>query len=317
MPHPSYVEPSTGRIAPLTIGSGPFAVTVGGAATLPFCAFDGDTGHPPAVALGIADLPPSPVPPALLSAFGDTLADPLERLNRGLSLCRPDAILLRLSGSHPDAGGRTPAQEARLVEKVAQAASLPLIVVGSGHLEADVSLFKEVAEALRGTETLIGKAQERNYRSLAAIAQAAGLPLIALTDLDVNLCKQLNILLTQAGFPRERIVIDPMASAVGYGFEYTYSVMERIRLAALRQGDEVLRCAVLLDLGEVVGKTKEVQVPESDAPGWGPANERYLANEALAAAAYLLAGADVVAVRDPRTVTAVKAHRDALIGGGR
>jgi acetyl-CoA decarbonylase/synthase complex subunit delta len=317
MPHPSFVEPSTGKIAPLTLGTGTSAVTVGGAATLPFCSFDGDTGHPPAVALEIADIPPSPIPPAIAEAFGETLADPLERLSRGLSLCTPDVILLRLSGSHPDALGSSPEDAARLVERVATASGLPLIVVGSGHLEADVALFKEVAEVLRGTGSLIGKAQERNYRSLAAIAQAAGLPLIALTDLDVNLCKQLNILLTQAGFPRERIVIDPMASAVGYGFEYTYSVMERIRLAALRQGDEVLRCPVLLDLGEVVGKVKEVHAPESETPGWGPATDRHLANEALAAAAYLLAGADIVSVRDPRTVTAVKAHRDLLIGGER
>src|SRR5512138_2379510 len=118
MPHPSFVEPSTGRIAPLTIGNGPAAVSIGGAATLPFCPFDGEPGHPPAVALEIADVPPSPVAPALADAFGETLADPFARLTRGLELCRPDALLVRLAGSHPDAGARAPAEEAALVSRI-------------------------------------------------------------------------------------------------------------------------------------------------------------------------------------------------------
>ena len=185
------------------------------------------------------------------------------------------------------------------------AINVPLIILGSNNAEKDAPVLIAAAEAAKDKNCILGKAQEANYKTIAAAAMANNHKLIAMSELDINLSKQLNILITQMGFDKERLITDPMCSALGYGLEYTYSVMERIRLAALTQNDLTMQPPMLADVGMYVWKIKETQAPESDVPLWGNAEERGIAWEATTAAALLMAGAELLIMRHPKAVEAV------------
>jgi acetyl-CoA decarbonylase/synthase, CODH/ACS complex subunit delta len=223
------------------------------------------------------------------------------------------AVALRLVGTHPDREDRSAEDAARTVKEVLAAIDVPLIIMGSNHAEKDAGVLVAAAEAAKDKNCLIGKAQEANYKTIVAAAMANNHQLIALSELDINLSKQLNILITQMGFDKERIVTDPMSSALGYGLEYSYSVTERIRLAALTQNDQIMQQPILGDVGMYVWKIKETHASESDQPQWGPSEERGILWEAETAAAMLLAGAEMLIMRHPKSVAAVEALIDELV----
>jgi len=210
-----------------------------------------------------------------------------------------------LVGTHPDRENRSAEEAAKTVKDVLAAINVPLIILGSNHAEKDSQVLIAAAEAAKGKNCVIGKAQEANYKTIAAAAMANDHKLVAMSELDINLSKQLNILITQMGFEKERLITDPMCSALGYGLEYTYSVMERIRLAALTQNDMTMQPPMLGDVGMYVWKIKETQAPESDLPQWGPAEERGIAWEAVTATALLVSGAELLIMRHPKAVEAV------------
>ena len=160
-------------------------------------------------------------------------------------------------------------------------------------------MLQAAATATRGKNCAIGKAVEENYKTVAAAAMANDHKLIAMSQLDVNLAKQLNILLTQMGFDKERIIMDPMSSALGYGLEYTYSVMERIRLAALLQNDPMMQTPIVCDIGTNVWKVKETMAPDADVPEWGGLADRAVAWETITASGMLASGADMLIMRHP------------------
>jgi len=209
-----------------------------------------------------------------------------------------------------------PELESRLkdhLEDILSVINVPLIILGSNHSEKDAAVLIAAAEAAKDKNCLIGKAQESNYKTIAAAAMANKHKLIAMSELDINLSKQLNILITQMGFDKERIIIDPMCSALGYGIEYTYSVMERIRLAALAQNDVTMQQPILGDIGIYVWKVKETQAKEEDVPQWGSLEERGIAWEAVTAIALLLAGANILIMRHPKAIEAVEKVIEELI----
>jgi acetyl-CoA decarbonylase/synthase complex subunit delta len=189
---------------------------------------------------------------------------------------------------------------------VLEAINVPLIILGSNHAEKDSAVLVAVAEAAKDKNCLIGKAQEANYKTIAAAAMANDHKLIAMSELDINLSKQLNILIGQMGFDKERIVTDPMSSALGYGLEYSYSVMERIRLAALTQNDATMQPPIMADVGLYVWKIKEAQASEADLPEWGALQERSIAWEGVTAVSFLVSGAEVLIMRHPAAVEAVE-----------
>jgi acetyl-CoA decarbonylase/synthase complex subunit delta len=170
-----------------------------------------------------------------------------------------------------------------------------------------------VSEAAKDRNCVIGKAQEANYKTIAAAAMANNHKLIAMSELDINLSKQLNILITQMGFDKERLITDPMCSALGYGLEYTYSVMERIRLAALTQNDATMQPPMVGDVGMYVWKVKETQAPESDLPQWGSLGERGIAWETVTAGSLMIAGSELLIMRHPEAVRAVEKFIDELM----
>ena len=271
-------ETYSGKVYSVTIGTGPGALTFGGENVLPFHTFEGSSPNSPVIACEIQDVPPDDWPEEVKKPYKDVSHNPVS----------------------------SPEDAAKTVRDIISATDLPLIILGSNHAEKDASVLISAAEAAKDRNCIIGKAQEANYKTIAAAAMANNHKLIAMSELDINLSKQLNILISQMGFDKERIITDPMCSALGYGLEYTYSVMERIRLAALTQNDSTMQQPLLGDVGIYVWKVKETQAAESDVPQWGSLEERGIAWEAATAMSLLMAGTELLIMRHPKAIDAVK-----------
>ncbi|MCE5195516.1 MAG: acetyl-CoA decarbonylase/synthase complex subunit delta [Nitrospiraceae bacterium] len=299
-------ESYSGKVYQVNIGTGPNAVNFGGENVLPFHSFEGTTPNHPLIAYEIQDVPPTDWPENVQKPYNGCSDDPV----KWAKFCQDDlkakAIALRLVGTHPDRENRSAEEAAKTVKDVLSAVNVPLIILGSNHSEKDSSVLIAAAEASKDKNCIIGKAQEANYKTIAAAAMANNHKLVAMSELDINLSKQLNILITQMGFDKEKIITDPMCSALGYGLEYTYSVMERIRLAALTQNDMTMQPPMLADVGMYVWKVKETQASESDVPQWGDAEKRGITWEAVTAAGLLVAGAELLIMRHPKAIEAVE-----------
>ena len=99
--------------------------------------------------------------------------------------------------------------------------------------------------------------------------------------------------------------MDPMTGATGYGIEYTYSVMERIRLTGLK-GDELLAGPMIVSPGQECAKVKEFKAPEADFPSWGNLDRRAYSWELATAVSFLYAGADILIMYHPESAMAAK-----------
>ncbi len=216
-----------------------------------------------------------------------------------------DLVNLRLASTHPDEGDRSPQEAAETVRAVLAAVDLPLIIWGCDVAEKDQMVMPKVAEAAQGENCLLGAATETEYRTLAAAAQAYGHKLITLAPCDINKSKQVNILVSDTGFPLTDIVIYPTTAALGYGMEYVYSILERGRLAAL-SGDRLMAQPVILDVGYEAWRAKEARASDGDADAWGPIADRGPAWEAITAADLLQGGADLLVMRHPKAMAAVR-----------
>ena len=299
-------ETYSGKVYSVTIGTASKEVTFGGENVLPFHSFEGLTPNSPIIAYEIQDVPPTDWPGTVQKPYKDVSNDPVSWAKFCQETLKARAIALRLIGTHPDRENRSPEDAAKTVRDVLSALDMPLIILGSNHAEKDASVLVAAAEAAKDKNCIIGKAQEANYKTIIAAAMANNLKLIAMSELDINLAKQLNILITQMGFDKERLITDPMCSALGYGLEYTYSVMERIRLAALTQNDMTMQPPMLGDIGMYVWKVKETQAGETDVPQWGSAEERGIIWEAVTATALLLAGVELLIMRHPKAINALE-----------
>lgn len=306
-------ETYSGKVYPVTIGLGDGASTVGGENVLPFHSFEGATPNRPVIAFEVQDIPPADWPESVKKPFEGVSDDPVKWATFCQNELKAKAIALRLIGTHPDRENRSPEDAAKTVRDVLAAVNVPLIILGSNHAEKDSPVLVAASEAAKDKNCVIGKAQEANYKTIAAAAMANNHKIIAMSELDINLSKQLNILITQMGFEKERLITDPMCSALGYGLEYTYSVMERIRLAALTQNDATMQPPMLGDIGMYVWKVKETQAPEEDLPHWGSLEERGIAWEAVTATALLVAGAELLIMRHPKAVEEVQKTIEELI----
>jgi acetyl-CoA decarbonylase/synthase complex subunit delta len=299
-------ESYNGKINQIVLGPEGKTLQIGGNEVLPFLAFEGKVNTAIPIALEIADIVPDDWPENVTEHYRDVISDPAKWARFCQDEFKPDMICLRLIGTHPDRGDKSPEEARKTVEAVLSAIDIPLIVFGSNAVEKDADVIKTCAEPLANTGSIIGKAQEKNYKVFAAVANAFQLKLVALSDLDINLSKQLNILLTQAGFDGSNILIDAMPSTLGYGLEYTYSVMERIRLAALQQNDTMMQMPMIADVGDVTWKVKESKAPQEEQPAWGDASRRGVLWESITAIAFVMAGGDLVIVRHPKTLKTLR-----------
>jgi acetyl-CoA decarbonylase/synthase complex subunit delta len=299
------VEPSSGKIREMTLGTKK-TVTVGGENTLPFHTFEGAQPHGPKLAMEVYDVKPSGWAEELASVLGDVWSDPAAWAKKCEGTFGADMICLQLAGTDPNGANRSVEEAVATVKAVADAISVPLIVYGSGNAEKDAAVLKAVAEAMQGRNVVIGPAVEENYKSIGAAAMGFGAKVSGETPIDVNLAKQLNIMLSNLGVSLDNLLIDPSTGALGYGLEYCFSIHERIKLAALKQNDAMLQSPAVANLGKEVWKTKEARIRREEAPQWGDARKRGIMWETLTATAVMLAGADILILRHPETVRLVR-----------
>lgn len=286
-------------------------LTVGGETTLPFLHFEGVTPHPPAIAVEIRDRRPDDWSPLLYEAWGEAMHDPGDWA-RAAEHAGADLIVLTLSLTTADGEPNTPDRAVRSVRTVLDATGLPLAVFGPGQAEMDNELLVPVAEAAKGERLLLGICEDKNYRTIVAAAMAHDHLVNSQTPMDVNLAKQLVILIHDMGMPLERIIMDPTTGALGYGIEYGYSVMERLRLAAL-QGDAMTQQPMLVDPGTEAWKAKESKVGEGVPAAWGEWKARAINWETLTATTLVHAGANLVVLRHPESLRRVRAMVNALM----
>jgi acetyl-CoA synthase len=278
---------------------------VGGATCMPFHLWEGEMPHRPLVAMEVFDSVSEKYPAPLREIYGDLLHNPTEMAKTCVNKYGADLISVRLEGSHPEKGNRTPEQSVELVQSVLKAVDVPLIITGHNHFEKNNAVMKAVAQVCAGENLLLNWVEQENYRTIAGAALAYGHTIAAQSPIDVNIGKQLNILLSNMDVKRERIVMDPMTGATGYGIEYTYSVMERIRLTALG-GDRMLAFPMIVSPGQECYKLKEVKAPESDYPAWGDLAKRAALWEISTAGSLLFSGADILIMYHPEAARVVK-----------
>ncbi len=305
-------EKWTGKIHEVKLGgNGRKSVVVGGETTMPFLHFEGKMPNRPLIAVEIQDRNPTDWSPHLISAWGDVLSDPGAWAKKAVEY-GADIIALRLRSAHPEEAN-TGADEARKsVDMVLSAVDIPVIVLGPGVAEKDNEVLVAASEAARGQRVALGNCEEKNHRTIAASCIADGHVAIAKTPIDLNLAKQLNILLCDVGLSPDSILMDPTTGALGYGIEYCYSVMERLRLAAL-QGDTMAAMPMFCTAGEETWRQKESRVTEGVPPSWGDHLERSLTWEGVTAIMLLNAGAEIIVLRHPNTVTLAKTSIDKLM----
>jgi acetyl-CoA decarbonylase/synthase complex subunit delta len=307
-------EKWSGKVREITLGAtaadgGTRAktVTVGGETTLPYLHFEGDIPHPPAIAIEVQDRKPADWSSVLLEAWGDVTEDPAAWA-KAAEEAGADVVTLKF-GLHDDLNAEYARETLRVV---LDATGLPLIVFGPGQAELDNELLVAVAEEGKGENLVLGVCEDKNYRTIVAAALAHGHLVDARCPMDVNLSKQLNILISDMNLPLERVVMDPTTGALGYGMEYGYSVMERLRLAAL-QGDGMTQQPMLVTPGEEAWRAKEARTEEGVPEAWGDWAERAVNWETLTASALVESGADILVLRHPESVNRVRAMIDALM----
>jgi acetyl-CoA decarbonylase/synthase complex subunit delta len=311
-----FKESYTGSIKEITLGKGDKAVTVGGQSSYPFYQFEGTMPNKPKIAMEIWDMKPDEWPEAALAPFKDVISDPAAWAKKCVEEFGADMIVLQLKSTDPN-GNDAPADAAvATVKKVLGAVNVPLIIWGTANVEKDEEVLKKIAEECQGENLILGPVEDKNHKGIGAAAMGFGHTVIASSPIDVNLAKQCNILLENLGVPVNRIIIDPTTGGLGYGLEYSYSVMERIRMASLAQGDDKLQLPLINNLGNEVWKCKEAKQPAEELPILGDPERRAVLMEAVGAVAYLMSGSDVLIMRHPESIRLTKSYIDLIYEGG-
>jgi len=311
-----FKESYSGSIKEITLGKGDNAVTVGGEACYPFYQFEGAMPNKPKIAMEIWDMEPDEWPEAAIRPFKDVISDPGAWAKKCVEEYGAEMIVLQLKSTDPNGEDASADDAVASVKKVLGAVSVPLIIWGTANTEKDEEVLKKIAEECQGENLVLGPVEDKNHKGIGAAAMGFGHTVISSSPIDVNLAKQCNILLENLGMPMDRIIVDPTTGGLGYGLEYSYSVMERIRMAALAQGDDKLQLPLINNLGNEVWKCKEAKQPVEEAPLLGDPEKRPILMEAVGAVAYLMSGSNVLIMRHPESIRMVKAYIDLVYEGG-
>jgi len=302
IPKTSY----SGQIREIRLGKGDKSITVGGETAYPFYLFEGRMPNLPKIAMEVYDSPPKEWTEAALEPFAGVTDDPVAWAKKCINDYGAEIICLQLISTDPNGLDRGADEAAEVVKKVADAIDVPLIVWGTANHEKDTEVLRKVSEVCQGKNLIIGPVEEGNHKKIGASAIGYHHTVIASTPIDVNLAKQLNILLGNLGVPDDLLIMDTTVSGIGYGIEYCYSVIERARMAGLTQQDEKLQFPVICNIGKEVWKAKEVKIAEKEEPKLGDARKRGILMEAISAMILLLAGADVLIMRHPEAIKLVQ-----------
>ncbi len=295
----------SGKVKEIVLGSGEKAIKVGGETAYPFYLFEGEMPCLPKIAMEVWDSPPEEWAEAALEPFAGVTDDPVAWAKKCTDDYGAEMIALQLISTDPNGLDRGADEAAEVVKRVAEAIDVPLIVWGTANHDKDTEVLRKVAEVCQGKNLIMGPIEEEDHKSIGASAIGYRHTAIASTPIDINLAKQLNILLGNLGVPDELILMDPTVSSIGYGIEYCYSVMERIRMAGLTQQDEKLQFPIICNLSKETWKTKEVHLGDNELM-MGDAKKRGILMEAISAMVLLLAGGDIVIMRHPEAIKLVK-----------
>jgi len=305
-------ETSTGRVMKVTLGATSeqggtrsHTVTIGGSTALPFHFFEGEHPHRPLIAMEVFDKVPVKYPEYLKEYYRDVIDNPGAMAKKCVEEFGAELISIRLEGTHPEKGNKSVEEAEEIVKQVLESVSVPIIITGHSHFEKINEVMKKICEMTAGENCLINYVETDNYKTIAAACLAYKHTLVAQSPIDVNLAKQLNILLTDMNFPPEKIVIDPLTGTLGYGLEYTYSIMERIRNDGLA-GDKMLAFPMLINPGYESFRVKETRASEKDYPEWGNLEKRGAYWEIATSMSLLVAGAELLIMYHPQAVEVVK-----------
>ena len=295
----------SGKIKETKLGSGDKAVTVGGETSYPFYLFEGEMLHVPRIAMEVWDMPPEDWAPAALEPFEGVTDDPVAWAKKCIDDYGAEMICLQLISTDPNGQDRGADEAAEVVKKVADAIDVPLIVWGTANHDKDTEVLRKVAEVCQDKNLIIGPLEEGDHKKIGAAAIGYQHTVISSTPIDINLAKQLNILLGNLGVPDEMIAMDPTVSCIGYGIEYCYSVMERVRMAGLTQQDDKLQFPLICNISKEVWKTKEVHLADGEL-NMGDAKKRGILLEAMSTVVLMMAGGDVMIMRHPEAIKLVR-----------
>ena len=295
-----------GKIKTLTLGKGDKAVTVGGETSYPFYIFEGEMPNKPRIAMEVWDCSPEDWPAAALEPFAGVTNDPVAWAQKCVNEYGAEMICLQLISTDPNGLNRGSDEAAQVAKKVADAITVPLIIWGTANHEKDTEVLRRVAELCQGKNLLIGPVEEGDHKKIGAAALGYQHTVIASSPIDINLAKQLNILLSNLGIPDQQLIMDTTVSGIGYGLEYAYSVIERVRMAALTQQDEKLQFPIICNVSRETWKTKEAKITAEEDPKMGDAKKRGILLEAISAACLLLAGGDIMIMRHPEAIKLVR-----------
>ena len=306
-------QPFRGRINAVTLGTGDKAITIGGQNVLPFYTFDAEMPNAPKIGVEISDMAGEWTAPALKEFYAGctTMADYAKRAE---TMEGADFLCLHFESADPNGENRSVEDCVADAKAVVEATSMPIVIMGCKNIEKDGELFSKVAEALQGKNILVLSARSEDYKTVgASVALAYGQKVGAETADDINLAKQLNIMLKGLTVKPESIVMNIGTAAVGYGFEYVASTLDRIRLAALDQSDADLQMPIMSPVSPDAWSVKEATASEEDEPAWGNQEERGIAMEVSTAAANLTGGADAVIMRHPAAVATIRKFISELV----
>ena len=301
------------EINTITIGTGDKKTELGGENVLPFYSFDAPVDHRPNIGVAISDMGYRKDIPGIAEFYSgaDTV---VEMAKRAAAMPGADFLVLCLDSAHPNNGDKSAEECAALVKEIVDTVDVPIVVEGSKHIEKDVKLLEKVAEAAQGKNILILSAHEENYKSVAtASALAYGQNIAAESAVDINLAKQLNVLISVLGIKPDKTVMNLGSAAGGYGFEYIASTIERVKLAALAQDDAMLKMPIITPVSAETWVVKESLASQEDYPDWGPVEERGVNMEVSTAAACLAAGSNAVILCHPDSVKTISGMIDALV----
>ncbi|GAA0710467.1 acetyl-CoA decarbonylase/synthase complex subunit delta [Paraclostridium ghonii] len=301
------VQKYSGKISEVEIGSGERAIKIGGENILPFYNFDGQQVNTQKIGVEMLDVYPENWTDEVKNLYKDVADDSVKWAKHIEENIEPDFICLRLEGADPNGLDKTPEECAELAKEIVSNISLPVVIAGCGNHEKDTKVFEKVAQAVDGYNCLFMSATEENYKGVGAAAgMAYNHKVGAESSVDINLAKQLNVLLTQLGVKQENIVMNVGCSAVGYGYEYVASTMDRIRLAALGQNDKTLQMPIITPVCFESWNVKESVASIEDEPAWGCKEARGISIEISTAASALAGGANAVVLRHPKSVETIK-----------
>ncbi len=302
IPKTSY----SGKIKGVTLGKGSNAVPVGGETSYPFYLFEGEMPNIPRIAMEVWDCPPDNWAEAALEPFAGVTDDPVAWAKKCIGDYGAEMIALEMISTDPNGMDRPADEAAAIVKKVSDAIDVPLIVWGTADHDKDTEVLRQAAELVQDKSLIMGPVEEADHKRIGAAALAYHHTVIASTPIDINLAKQLNILLGNLGVTDESIIIDPTVSGIGYGIEYCYSVMERMRMAGLTQQDDKLQFPIICNISKETWKTKEAKLSEEEDPTLGNPKNRGILLEAMSATVLLLAGGDILIMRHPEAIKLVK-----------